>query len=607
MQASLATADPRLVATAYTLLQQGRLGEAEAVCRNALAGAPRDGAAVHLLGLIRKEAGDLAGGERLMRESIALAPDRAEFRANLGNLLRRLGRLQEAETVYREALARDVRHRPSRFGLALTLHDLGRLTEAEAECSTLVRDNPRDAASWTVLGGVLRDQQRLPEAETAYRQALTAEPGYLLAHHNLGALLSQMERAEEALAALDRAAAGGLRGRELAFNRGRALLQLYRLDEAEAAFAEAVALDPSDCEAQLNLARLRYMRGDPAFARDIVAAAAASRDNARLQMLLADVLRRAGDLQSSEALLRDLIARFGPAPEFRSSLASVLHESGRLREAETEALEAAAALPDHPEVIEGLVVILLARGKAEDAMPFVRRQRMRQPNEQRWIAYEATSARLLGLDLYRELYDYDRLVQVYDLEPPPGWSSMEELNQALLRTLTERHRFNVHPLDQSLRYGSQTARSLIAEPDPVIQALLQAFAGPIATYMERVGTDPSHPLKSRNRGKARFVGCWSVQLRREGFHVNHVHPEGWISSAYYVSVPQEVRDDTLRSGWIKFGETRFPVPGATPERVVQPRAGRLVMFPSYMWHGTVPIHGPEPRTTVAFDAVPDDE
>jgi len=96
-------------------------------------------------------------------------------------------------------------------------------------------------------------------------------------------------------------------------------------------------------------------------------------------------------------------------------------------------------------------------------------------------------------------------------------------------------------------------------------------------------------------------------LRREGYHVNHVHPQGWISSAYYVSVPAEVEDETERSGWIKFGEPRFPVPGADAERYVKPRAGRLVLFPSYMWHGTMPIHGDEARMTIAFDAVPEDE
>ena len=70
--------------------------------------------------------------------------------------------------------------------------------------------------------------------------------------------------------------------------------------------------------------------------------------------------------------------------------------------------------------------------------------------------------------LYRELYDYSRLVRTYDLEAPAGWSSMEELNAALIEALGTRHPFAVHPLDQSLRNGSQTARNLVTDPDPAI-------------------------------------------------------------------------------------------------------------------------------------------
>jgi hypothetical protein len=94
-------------------------------------------------------------------------------------------------------------------------------------------------------------------------------------------------------------------------------------------------------------------------------------------------------------------------------------------------------------------------------------------------------------------------------------------------------------------------------------------------------------------------------MRRGGFHLNHVHPLGWLSSAYYVSVPAEVEDASARSGWIKFGEPRFPMPGATAGLFVQPKPGRLVLFPSYMWHGTNAIQGDEPRTSIAFDAVPE--
>jgi hypothetical protein len=305
-------------------------------------------------------------------------------------------------------------------------------------------------------------------------------------------------------------------------------------------------------------------------------------------------------------VLRSFIARRGALPEVRASLAAVLQELGQLREAETEALEAAAQRPNSVGVIENLVAIQLSQGRADEALPFISRQRSRQPNEQRWIAYEATAARIKGDPKYHELYDYGRLVRSYELEPPAGWTSMAELNAEVSRVLAARHRFATHPLGQSLRNGTQTARSLLTEREPAIQALLAAFGSAIEDYRRAVGTAPTHPLSSRNQGEARFAGCWSVQLKREGFHINHLHPAGWISSAYYVSVPDEVQDEDMRSGWIKFGEPRFAAPGATPERFVQPKAGRLVLFPSYMWHGTNPIHGPDPRLTVAFDVVPKD-
>ncbi len=597
------TANSELMA-AYGLLRNGNLRDAETSCRTVLARSPRDAGALHLLGLICKEAGDLEDAERLLRESIALEPGRAEFRANLGNLLRRAGRLADSEQCYREALARDREHAPARLGLARTLNDLGKHSAAEAECRVLVATHGSDPQSWSALAMALRDEHRLAEAEAAYRNAIALSPDYGAAHHNLGALLSRMDRPEEALEVLERAQAAGIGGAQLAFNRGRALLQLYRLDEAEQAFAEAVAHAPTYREAQLALARLRFMRGDPRFARDIASAVAATREDAALQLLFADVLRRTGDLQTSEALIRDLLSRKGPAPEIRSALAAVLQEAGRLKEAETEALEAAAGRPQDLAIIENLVAILLARGSAEAALKFIRYQRQCQPNEQRWIAYEATAARLMGSPLYRELYDYGRYVRSYDLEPPPGWSSMQELNAALVLTLAARHRFATHPFDQSLRNGSQTAHNLLADANLAIQAVLKAFEGPTESYRQSMGTDPSHPLSMRNRGPAALSGAWSVQLQRGGYHVNHLHPEGWISSAYYVAVPEEVRDSNLMSGWIKFGETRLPVPGAHAEHFVQPRAGLLVLFPSYMWHGTNAIHGSEPRLTIAFDAVP---
>jgi hypothetical protein len=117
--------------------------------------------------------------------------------------------------------------------------------------------------------------------------------------------------------------------------------------------------------------------------------------------------------------------------------------------------------------------------------------------------------------------------------------------------------------------------------------------------------DKNHPLTGRRGRGFAFAGSWSSRLHDSGFHVNHVHPEGWISSCYYVSVPDAAQDPSAKQGWIKFGEPSFATAiGDTLRRTIQPVPGRLVLFPSYMWHGTIPFRAAIARTTIAFDVVP---
>lgn len=586
------------------LLHTRKLAEAEAVCRKLLGRVPDNPAVIHLFGLVRKDRGDLAEGERLLRHSIEIEPRNADYRLNLGNLLRRMNRLQQAEGAYRDALRVDPAHRGARLGLARTLNDLGQQRAAEQECRALLQSSSDDPTAWCALAMTLRDQRRTGEAEAAYRKALDIDPNHAAAHHNLGSLLATAERSEEALSALQHAQRLGAAGFELEFNLGRAYLQLYRIEDAEEAFARAVALDPFHIEAQSNLTRIRFMRGDPAFARDIEAAATANPGNSQLQLLLALVARRAGDFSGAETILRHELTRDPAAMDTLWALAETLLETHRLSEAQSFAQRAVQLQPDNLRACETLVSILLASEQALPALSIIRARRASQPLDQRWIAYEATAARLLGDPLYERLYDYERLVQTYDVQVP-GWQSLESFNAELLRVLETKHRFTTHPLDQSLRHGSQTTRNLLTDPHPVLRAAFAAFARAVEEYRRVIGTDPSHPLTARNRGTTIMTAAWSVRLRGEGFHVNHIHPQGWISSAYYVEVPPESHDATSMQGWLKLGEPRFPSPRTTPGKYVEPRPGRLVLFPSYMWHGTRPIGDASVRTTIAFDVLTD--
>jgi hypothetical protein len=252
-----------------------------------------------------------------------------------------------------------------------------------------------------------------------------------------------------------------------------------------------------------------------------------------------------------------------------------------------------------------LTAALLGVGDARQALQHVEVLLSASPDDQYLIALQTTAWRLLGDARYDAWCDYSQLVRPQLLQAPPPWPDLASFLADLKRSLERLHQRQEHPLlFQSLRHGTETTGDLTREQDPVIQALFQAFDAPIRDYLAYVGSG-NDPLRRRNRGTYQYNGGWSVRLRSAGYHTNHVHPRGWISSAFYVGLPHGMTNATSPDGCLAFGEPgMITAPLLHAQHVVRPEPGRLVLFPSYFWHGTVPFHNEQTRLTVAFDVVP---
>ncbi|WP_425542959.1 putative 2OG-Fe(II) oxygenase [Brevundimonas kwangchunensis] len=111
-------------------------------------------------------------------------------------------------------------------------------------------------------------------------------------------------------------------------------------------------------------------------------------------------------------------------------------------------------------------------------------------------------------------------------------------------------------------------------------------------------------MGAANTGAATISGAWSVLLNAGGWHSDHVHPQGWISSAFYVAVPDSTPAEPV-GGWLRFGATQLgPNIELPAEHRIEPQPGRLALFPAFFWHGTEPFSGDGERLTLAFDAIP---
>ncbi len=242
---------------------------------------------------------------------------------------------------------------------------------------------------------------------------------------------------------------------------------------------------------------------------------------------------------------------------------------------------------------------LLRLGAVDAALPILD-EGLKGPAAHVLWPYAATAWRLAGDRQLEWLEANPDFVRTFDLTS--GLPPLDRLATAL-RAL---HLANGEFLDQSVRGGTQTDGPLFKRIDPIIRQVRSAIVGAVEAYQSELPPiDPNHPLLRHHRDRrVRFSGSWSVRLRGGGRHSNHVHPQGWISSALYVSLPHERSDEAEDAGWLTLGEPDDQMQlNLPPVRKVRPKVGQLVLFPSWMWHGTVPFSHGE-RLTVAFDVSP---
>lgn len=238
-----------LFARGLTAHQAGRLDEAAAQYRIIIARDAGHADALHMLGLIDAQRGDLEAAERLIGKAIGLAPRDATARFNLGNVLLQRRKRAAALVSYDQALALDPRHAGACCNRGLVLHELGRFAEAIASYDRAIAVAPDDGLVHTNRGNALAELGRFDEALASHDQTVTLAPANAQGWHNRGNVLLHLRRVDAAVESFDRALALDARNPRIWCNRAAALDAGGRFADALASTERAIAIEPRDIEA----------------------------------------------------------------------------------------------------------------------------------------------------------------------------------------------------------------------------------------------------------------------------------------------------------------------------------------------------------------------
>ena len=468
--------------------------------------------------------------------------------------------------------------RPAAFrhpiGQAREALGAGRLDEAENRVRAVLSDRPEHPDALHLLGVIaLHRGHERPAAELLGR-AVAIDPNHAAIHSDLGNALHACGELDEALRAFSTATRLAPDVAHLHFNLGNALNVKGRPEAALPAYHKAIEIEP----------------GNPVFHNN-----------------LGNTLQELQRLDDAAQALERAVALEPRYVDAHYNL-GLVHEARDDFEAAIGAYRKVLALePGHLEAQLRFVERLFLCQRPAEALAAADAGLAADPVNVNAMVMKATVLAALGArDAEAVFVDFDRLLWHDTLAPPQGFASQEAFNRALADHVRSHPTLAVDPPDRTTRSGKQSG-DLLHEPLGPMGPWAERIDAAVHGYLTQLPRDADHPFLARRPTRWR-LSAWGVVLSRHGHQLPHTHPSGWVSGVYYVKVPESVHDPARKGeGWIEFGrpDSRYTCVRDPRVKLIEPVEGMVVLFPSYLWHRTVPLDSAEERISIAFDIYPE--
>ncbi|MDP6389908.1 MAG: tetratricopeptide repeat protein [Alphaproteobacteria bacterium] len=518
------------------------------------------------------------------------------------------GRPQEALAMFRHVLDAMPDH-PDALNLGgIAAFEAGETEEALDLLERAATGYPDEVDVHNNLGNVLKALGRLGEAEAAYRRTLAQNPDHPDGLYNLGITLEALGRPGEAEEVYRRAVEISPNFQAARFNLANSLKALGRLDEAEAVYRELLDAAPEHADGHNNLAGVLQETGryDEA-ASQYGLALEHDPGHGEARYNLGTVLQEQDKLEEAvESYRRALEA----SPEHAGAMVNLgyaLQKLARHGEAEAAYRLAVEAAPDYAGAATNLADLYLEVGDPAKALDACDSYLARHPGDTAAMAFKCVVLTELGeATAATDLLGLDDLVRPAMMAVPDGYADIAGFTTALAEHVLAHPTLVDSPLSHATRKGKHSGE-LLADPKGPIADLESVIRDRVEAYMAALPDRSEHPFIDRK--PAGFgLSIWGVVMPAQGHQIAHIHPAAWLSGVCYPLVPDLIReDDQGHAGWIAFNRPpdHFHSKAAPDIRYHKPETGLMILFPSYLYHHTVPFEAEATRISIAFDILPE--
>ena len=634
----------KLLADASREAQSGRFEQAAALCREVLQDIPGQLSATYLLGLMNCQLNRFEQAEQCLCEYLEQRTEDPDAWYNLGFARQQQARPEQAIAAYKKTIELTPGNVAANVNLAHLLERTGRTAQAEQLLKSSIQEAASDARLLTALGGLLLRTGKPGEARETLGRAIVLLPDDRQTLMSLAIACAHCGDAEQAIRHYDRLLEMDPSVVDAITNRAKSLADTGRLELAEQELQRALRLNPEHAGAHNSLSVLLSRRGQQEAALESVHRAvelAPQSVSARFNLaallskrtsveLLAQAERAARevlqlDLNHSGAMncLGIVLTKLGHMDEalqwagqavesapgevaFSVSLGDLQVQMGLLDQAQLTYQEALIRVPDSVENRRQLGILLLKKRQPESALEALDLALSLSPLDQRSIAHRAVA--LQQMNHWDEADDYlgmYRHIHSVRLQLPDGFESISQFNSELAKDIQEHSTLRWEPVGLAARNGGLTDE-LMLDDTHAIRGLMSGIRLAIDELRHSLTPDPRDPFRCAIPDDDYELNSWATLVNEGGNIDTHIHEESWISGAYYVQLPASLGvNQDQPEGWIEFGrphaEVPFPANGRV--RLLRPAAGRLFLFPSFLFHRTIPHRSDEQRISTSFDLI----